>query len=703
MDSNLTLSLAGAAFSCGLGCVALCRDLRSAAHLSFAAGMLLLAAEAVLNGLSLYASVPDERLQLERLMVMGIVPAPWLVFSVCYSRGNYREFLVKWRPLLVLAFVIPGLLILGFGDLLIRRLEYVESSRTWRALLEKPGVILNVVFLLTSVLILVNFERTFRTSLGTMRWRIKYMVLGLVALFVFRVYVSSQTILYSAIDLSLAKADSLALLLACGLITVSLTRSKVFNADVYPSHAVLYKSLTFVLAGIYLIVVGIAAQVVARLGIDTALPIRALLLLLALVGLGMLLLSERLRQRTKRFVSRHFRRPLYDYRQTWATFTEKTTSLVDEVELCRKMTNWLSETFQVLSVTVWLTNENKTRLVYGASTSIPAGSIDHLAGPGDSDAVIISALTTRSTPVDLDQSKEEWAELLKGRNPEYFPEKGGNRMCAALIARGELLGVAILGDRVSGVRFSGEDLELLKCISDQVAASLMNIELSKRLMQAKEMEAFQTMSAFFVHDLKNTTFTLSLLLQNLQEHFDDPSFRADALRAVSKSVEHMNHLIERLGFLRHELKIKPVQADLNEIVTTAVASLGSVSQARFVKSFNPVPQAAMDAEQIQKVVVNLLLNAMDATGTSGEIRLATSHRDGWVTLTVSDTGCGMSPEFIQKSLFRPFQTTKKKGIGIGMFHSKMIVDAHRGRIEVESQTGQGTTICVLLPAQIQNP
>lgn len=698
MDLNLILALAAAAFSCGLGGVAVWRDRKSVAHLSFAAGMLLLAAEAVCNGLSLRAPSADQALrwQLYRLMLMGLVPAPWLVFSVCYGRANYAEFLLKWRLVLVLAGVVPALLVLGFGDLLITRLVYVQATATLRAALGGPGKTLSIVFLLTSILVLMNLERTFRSSLGTMRWRIKYMVLGVAALFVFRAYSSSQTILYSSVDLSLAKVHNVALLLACGLIAVSLVRSPAFTADIYPSHAVLYKSLTFMLAGVYLIVVGLLALVV-----PAALPVKALLLLLALIALGILTLSERIRQRLKRFVSRHFRRPLYDYRQVWATFTERTASLVEDTELCRKMVNWLSETFQVLSVSVWLTNENKDRLVFGASTSIPQSAAEDLALAANDDAKIIHALAGLSDALDLDQSQEEWAALLKRRNPDYFPEKGGNRVCVPLVARGELLGVAIAGDRVSGVPFSGEDLDLLKCIGDQVAANLMNIELSRRLLQAREMEAFQTMSAFFVHDLKNTTFTLSLLLQNLQEHFDDPAFRADALRAVAKSVDHMNHLIERLSFLRHELKIKPVLTDLSAVVEAALNTLGASAPATVIRSLQPVPPTLFDPEQIQKVIVNLVLNARDAAGPDGQLRLETGLRDGWLVLSVADNGCGMSPEFVQKFLFRPFQTTKKKGIGIGMFHSKMIVDAHRGRLEVDSQLGQGTTIRVLLPLLTQ--
>jgi signal transduction histidine kinase len=110
-----------------------------------------------------------------------------------------------------------------------------------------------------------------------------------------------------------------------------------------------------------------------------------------------------------------------------------------------------------------------------------------------------------------------------------------------------------------------------------------------------------------------------------------------------------------------------------------------------------IPKVRLDPPQFQNVVTNLVLNARDALVSGGQIRIETSQLNGWVVLAVKDNGCGMTPEFVKQSLFRPFQTTKQKGIGIGMFQCKTIVEAHHGRIEVESEPGKGTTFRVLLP------
>jgi putative PEP-CTERM system histidine kinase len=260
-----------------------------------------------------------------------------------------------------------------------------------------------------------------------------------------------------------------------------------------------------------------------------------------------------------------------------------------------------------------------------------------------------------------------------------------------------------LGDRVSGVQFTPEDLELLRSIGDQVAAGLRNIRLSQRLVRAKELEAFQTMSAFVVHDLKNTASTLTLMLQNMAVHFDDPQFRAEAARGLGKSVTHLNELIMRLGTLRQKLELKPVEGDLNRVVASALGALKGDAQADLGQNLGALPAFRFDPAQVEKVVTNLVLNARDAVSAGGRVRVSTQRVGRWAVLAVEDSGTGMTPEFIRQSLFKPFRTTKQKGLGIGLFHCKMIVEAHQGRIEVESKPGVGTTFRVLLPLEGVTP
>ena len=156
-------------------------------------------------------------------------------------------------------------------------------------------------------------------------------------------------------------------------------------------------------------------------------------------------------------------------------------------------------------------------------------------------------------------------------------------------------------------------------------------------------------------------------------------------------------MCNQLSGLGRGIELNTVEADLNHLVRNSVSCLNGNSRVKFLTDLKPLPPLRIDTEQIQKVMTNLILNANEAVGNAGEIRITTEERDGWAVFSVSDTGCGMSREFVEHSLFRPFKTTKKQGIGIGLYQSKMIVEAHHGRIEVDSEIGKGSVFRVFLP------
>jgi putative PEP-CTERM system histidine kinase len=698
MRADTILPFASAFLSAAVGVIVGWKEPRSVARWSFVAGMAALAIEATFAGMTAQARLPErmDRWQSLQLMTMSLLPGLWILFSLCYARGNYQEFLRRWRFRLAAAFVLPVGLAIGFRRELVLPVRPAGGGEEWVLGWGAAGLLLHLMLLAGAVLVLTNLERTFRAAVGTMRWRIKYTILGLGVLFAIRAYTSSQLLLFRPVDISLQAVNSGALVIACLLIARSLLRAGHFTLDIYPSHFVLRNSLTALLAGIYLFTVGIFAKIITALGGDAAFTTREFFVLVALVLLTMLLLDERVRLHLTRFISRHFRRPMHDYRAVWRTFTQSTVSQVRQAELCRAVARSVSELFQVMAVTVWVVDERKEGLRAVASTSLSAGKREELSPQKSEVAEVLEALRAHPEPLDLDAAKEAWAEALRRCHPVEFP-KGGSRVCVPLIAGGEVLGLMTIGDRVGGARFSVEDFDLLKCAADQAAASLLNLELLERLMQAKELEAFQTMSAFFVHDLKNTASTLSLMLQNLPVHFDNPEFREDALKGVSKTVAHINGLVSRLSLLREKMEIRAVETDLSEVVTGAIQCLDGAPGVAVVRDLRALPKLRLDPDQIQKVVTNLALNAREALGQGGTIRVATERQNSWAVLSVSDDGCGMSSEYVGRRLFRPFQTTKQQGTGIGLFQCKVIVEAHRGRIEVETELGKGTTVRVLLP------
>lgn len=658
-----------------------------------------MSAEAVFTWMTTRAPVADADLvtwQKWSLMASAFLPFSWLLFSLSYARGNAREFLSSWRVALAGALLLPVGTAAIFRNQLILSPRMSDGHAPSAVILGWPGVALALLILAGSVVMLMNLERTFRASVGTMRWRVKFMLMGIGILFLVRIYTACQEMLFRGVDLPLEDLNAGALLVVSLLILRSFFRAGPMDLDVYPSPSVLRGSVTVLLAGVYLLIVGLSAKAVAFVGSANVYVLESLLGLVSLVLFVVLLQSDRLRMRLGRFVSRHFNRPVYDYRTVWRRFNIGTASQVDQTELCRSLVKMVADLFQMLSVAIWIIDEHSVALA--ASTSLSEARGRELA-PEKADVASIAAYFEKNPePCDVDSLKERWGGALKQMHPCDFPKRE-TRVCLPMIARGKIVALMILGDRVGNFDFSAQDFDMLRCVGDHATTCLVNVQLAQKLLQSKELEAFQTMAAFFVHDLKNAASTLSLMLKNLPVHFEDPAFREDALRGVSKSVAHINHVIGRLSALRRDLITRPIETDLNELIGDAVAGLESEPGLVLVKNLSPLPKLALDKEQFAKVVTNLLLNAKESLPGGGRIELATRKENGWAVLSVRDEGCGMSASFIEQSLFRPFQTTKKNGLGIGMFQSKMIVEVHGGRITVESGPGKGTTFQVYLPTQ----
>jgi putative PEP-CTERM system histidine kinase len=699
MDIYSFLSFLAALSSIGMALLVLYRDPHSLVHRTFAGGMAILAVQAVLTGLgfqeiSYVEVIPWQRYQLiPYALSLGV----WLVFSLTFGRANYREFLARWKWVVLAFFALPLIpVILFWEEVYVGSPIFGETSMLLFFRVGWAGYALRLFYLIGAVLILMNLERTLRYSIGHSRWQVKFMILGVGSIFGARIYTDSQVILFSMLEVSMESINMGALLIANILIAYSLRRTRLLKFDFYLSHSVLYNSVTLLLVGVYFIAVGVVARIVFYLRGPHDPALTTFFVFIAILGLALFLLSDRLRLQRKRFISRHFQKPRYDYLRVWAQFTERTASLTSIKNLCTNIVRMVSETLEALSVSIWLVDEREETLYLGGSTALSANKEENLKITGKEAKTIVQAMEHQTQPVDVRNSSEGWTEdlgaILAG------PLKDAQiDLCIPLSAAGQLVGILTVGDKVSHEPYPFEDLELLKTVADQAAANLLTLRLGERLQQAKEMEAFQIMSAFFMHDLKNLASRLSLVTHNLPVHFSNPEFRSDALKTISQSLDKINGMCGRLSLLSQKLELHPQEVDLNELLKTTLKGLDGLLKAKPVLDLRPLPKAVLDPEQIQKVLTNLILNANEAIRNGGGIRIASELQGNLLFLSISDDGCGMAKEFIERHLFRPFQTTKKQGMGIGLFHSKKIIEAHQGRIEVESEEGKGSIFKLFLP------
>lgn len=700
MNISVLLSYAAAAVTAGLAIYVVSRDTKNFMPRVFAAGMALLTLEAFLSAMALQAERAEGFLLWYRAktIVASLLPGCWLLFSLSYGRAHYREILTRWVLVVIAVWVIPTTLAVFLWGNWHAGLPVMEQPSQWDLTLGWAGYVWSLAIIAGAILIVMNLEQTLRHSTGRKRWQIKFMIIGVGALFGVRIYNNSLAILFNQVGTDNIALNAGVLLAADALIAVSALRDREMKVDIYLSHTFLYNSMTIILVGAYFIGVGLLAWL-AQIWIGSqSLPLTAFLLFVAIMGLGAFMLSGSIRLKRKTLVRRLFERPLYDYRQIWSQFTEATSTLSSMKDLGTAVVDMVSETLECLSVSLWVADENRDALVFVASTALSEAQTREMKMTGQDGAELMLALWDREVPVDFGDSNEEWVIDFKESHKPAL-EEARIRYAVALRAANRMIGVLTLSGRSKDSPLTSQDNELLKTIADQTASSLLRLRLTDELNKAKALEALQMMSAFFMHDLKNLGSKLSLVTQNLPVHFDNPDFRQDAIRSVTQSVEKINTMCSRLSLLSERSKIVPRECSLDQIVTESVKGLDGVFKVPVHCALGKVTDLYIDAEQIQKVVGNLLLNASEAVEEGGKITVSTAMKDGWAQLTVSDTGCGMSGEFVATRLFKAFQTTKPKGMGIGLFHCKTIVEAHGGRIEVESEEGKGSTFRVFLPGR----
>lgn len=695
MDHYIALAFVTAVFSVVVGAGALYKDPHSLHHKVFAGGMLVLALEALTIGMS--ASPSSEKFAFwmrVNQIVDSFLFGTWLLFSVIFARSNYKELLSRWKWIISLSFAAPVIMALVFGESFFTG-RILTAQTGYIVPLGWSGYIWHLCAIVFSIMIIMNLERTLRHSTGHTRWQIKFMLLGIGGIFLVKLFLDSQYILFRSIQTELDILNVGAILVANMLVSASLFRGNPLEVSVYLSHKFLYNSLTVLIIGVYFVLVALLSWLSYKIGSLANFNITIFVIFLGVLGMGAFLLSDRMRLKRKRFISHHFKRPIYDYQNIWETFTEKTASVTSVSELCDEVVKIISKSLEILSVTIWIVDEKQETLSFGGSTVLTASQAGRVKFAGRNGTKLIRVMIEQEMPVDLAEHDDDWvSDLIESYEDETI--EGRIRYCVPMRASGRLVGVMTLSSKVYYESISFEDSELLKTLANQAAALLLNLELSERVRQAQEMEAFQNMSAFFIHDLKNLANKLSLVTQNLPKYLDNPEFRSDALKTISQSVQKINTMSGRLSLVSQKLDLQLRESNLKSFIEQSMAALDGFMKTPVSTELKAVPAVMMDQNEMKKVLDNLLINAQEASGNGGII-VRTNQSEKWVEFSVTDSGCGMKKEFVERQLFRPFQTTKQKGMGIGLFHCKTIVEGHGGRIEVETEEGKGSTFRVLLP------
>ncbi len=629
-----------------------------------------------------------------------LLPLSFAIFSLSFSRANYAESCRQWKSVL---FAIGGLslwfLYLGVGGMLITKTTQLSFNR-FEVYTFQPAGQYFLFFLFFSILFLLhNLENTYRSANTQTRWGIKFFVLGIFAASFFYIFLLSFMMLYRIVRVEYFVAEAVILSIAGLLIAFSLVRHRLMDTDVFISRHVVYNSFVLFIVGAYLLTIALIGYLIKYHFIDqevTQFLVAEIFMYVAFIGLVLLLLSESVRHRVELYIGKHFYKHKYEYDEVWIAFTRRLASNISLDTLLPQLAHSIGEIVNTEQVYIFLHDEKSGQLLLSESSE-PLE--EHFAIAMESK--LAQYFNSTSTPhVDIKIFQETAALHAIYEEQHALFETLSLSLCVPLRLQNNFLGLLAIGAERTGEPYSYEDYDLLRTIGIQAASAVLNARLTENLSQARAMETFHKFAAFIIHDLKNATQNLSFVVQNAPDYMDDPEFREDAVSTISDTVNRMTTMIAKLSSVPEKLEVQPTETQLMSFVEDTLQH-SKVSKLGHIRIQIEIPDSSLsvplDYQNFQSVLINLLSNAAESINAEqGEIVIRAVRSGAHVEMSVQDNGTGISQEQLQ-SLFTPFKSTKKKGLGIGLYQCKTIVAAHKGTIHVESEEGRGTIFRMELP------
>jgi putative PEP-CTERM system histidine kinase len=606
------------------------------------------------------------------LLVEGALGPAWIWFTALFAR-NYEEGRL---PATQRTLILLSCLMLPWAGYLAAQGAYFAPDFAAESLLFLlPGSFYFYIgFAVCAVAALLNIEATLAAAVHHRRWKIKFILLGAVSILAALILYYSQSLLHRSIDMSLAGLRSAALLVGAGMMWFSDVRRGP-EVRVSFSKRMAFKSVVLVAAGLYLVGLGLLGEGARLFGDDLG---RAVLLMVSfLAGLGLLVafLSDTVRRKIRLFLQLHFYGEKYDYRIQWVQFTQHLASARTQSELQQAALSACCETFGIVGAGLFLFD-------HGRNLYLPVSLVetDHHEGGFEQGSVLVMALEARHSVL----------RIADVDDPSPWLARAG--FAIPIFREGMLDGFVLLGPPINPrEEYDEEDFELMDTMARHISSALLNMRLLDQLARSREMEIMGKVSAFVLHDLKNHVYTLSLMVDNAQKHIGNPEFQKDLVDSLGSTVGKMNILISQLKGLpdRHTLKRESVG-----LLSLARDATRPLPQER-LEFHGPDVRVMVDSAEMGKVILNLCLNALEAS-TAGQSISVTVGEDPQPYVKVSDRGVGIAEEFLAGGLFEPFKSTKAKGMGIGLYQCKQIVEAHGGRIEVRSALAEGSEFVVCL-------
>ena len=567
------------------------------------------------------------------------------------------------------------------------------STLCWGAALFIPDSVklLFSLFLLLNLWLLVLLEQLYRNAEVKVKWALWSLIIALGMATVFDFVLFAQAAMVNQLDFSYWYARGFITALGMPLILVSTRRIKDWSVDVFVSREMVFYSSMLLISGVYLLLLAIAGYAINFFGGTWGDVISIAFILLGGSVLAALLITERLRREVKVFITKHFFANKYDYRIEWLKSIEQ-LEIGESDDYYHTATHIICSSLNIeQGALVKKVSSGNYQCLYQQNYRLEQEDLNCLVTVDEFCQLHGWIIDVRELAV-VEQSYPDLsldAQLCRQKHIDII---------IPIFMNKSVYGFFLLAMPAEQGLLNWEDRDLLFSISRQLSNYLSLNEANERIAESKQFDAFNRMSAFLVHDLKNIQAQLSLINSNAKRHRDNPAFIDDVFETVASATGRLDKVLTQLRN-KQLVESSKKNADVQALIM-AVVEQRNVQMPHISVQLSLDSRISIDEETLSSVLNHLLQNAQEATNDNGWVKIIAQMMASELHIEIIDNGCGMSVDFIANRLFKPFDTTKgNAGMGIGVYEAKQFIESVDGTMQVTSQEKEGSNFKIIIPCK----
>jgi len=527
---------------------------------------------------------------------------------------------------------------------------------------------------------LLLIENLYRNTPEEARWHINLPCIGLAGMFLYDIAIAADALLFHVPAASMITGRAISSALVVPLLALGAARNRNWDVRIHVSRTAVFHTASLIGSGLLLLGLTAVGELLRYLGGSWADLAEITMIFGGLIAIATILTSGSARSRLRRILVDHFFTYRYDYRREWERSIETLSATDAFVPLHNRVIRTVATVVDSPGGVLLLRGE--AGFVWAGSWNMPAAS-----HPLPAEHSVVRHLEGGESALRLDGAFK-------------IPGLEGAWLAVGLSHAGRLIGIAVMAPPRADFPLDGEVYALLRIIGRQGAAYLAEQRATETLIEAQALHDFGKRFAFVAHDIKNVSSQLSMLLSNAELHLSNPEFQRDMLATVRASVQRISGLLRKLQSPESDgqkLTIEPA-----ERIDAVIHGSPRLRAAR-IEVQAPARNCGlrMSASAFDAVVTHLLDNALDAVAESsagGDVQVRVAREARHVVVDIVDHGSGMTEDFIRERLFRPFDTSKRGGSGIGAWQARELVREAGGDLQAISAPGHGTTMRIVLPA-----